>query len=104
MQVAALEAGFLIGVASFAAWLLVMLRHDRAHRLHLIAPSHGSARTHRPVVPATRMTSVAVARAGSFCRVPGNIGHTKKGVVLVCEASTTGRPRWRRAEVVEIAN
>jgi hypothetical protein len=47
---------------------------------------------------------VPVVRAGSFCRVPGNIGHSKNGTVLVCEANDHGRPRWRRAEVFQIAS
>jgi hypothetical protein len=43
-------------------------------------------------------------RAGSFCRVPGNIGHDRNGTVMVCEANDRGRPRWRRAEVLKIAS
>ena len=112
MQVAVLEVGFAIGVTAFAAWLLVMLRHDRAHRLQLIAATHEHTRMHRRAAlaaryaPAPRPTQavVPVVRAGSFCRVPGNIGHSKHGTVLVCEANDHGRPRWRRAEVFEIAS
>jgi hypothetical protein len=108
MQVAVLEAGFVVGVSAFGAWLLVMLRHDRAHRMQLLT-SHEQARMHRRIVraaqhaPGPRLT-VPVVRAGSFCRVPGNIGHSKNGTVLVCEANEHGRPRWRRAEVFEIAS
>ncbi len=109
MQVAVLEAGFAIGVGAFVAWLLVMLRHDRAHRMQLLATSHEHARLHRRAAlaaqyaPAPRPT-VPVVRAGSFCRVPGNIGYSKNGTALVCEANHHGRPRWRRAEVFKIAS
>ena len=112
MQVAVLEAGFAIGVTAFVAWLLVMLRNDRAHRLELIAATHEHARVHRRAalaaqyapIPAPSQAVVPVVRAGSFCRVPGNIGHNKHGAVLVCEANDRGRPRWRRAEVYTIAS
>jgi hypothetical protein len=89
MQVAVLGAGFAFGVSAFGAWLLVMLWHDRIHRMQPLATSP------RPTAP--------VVRAGSCCRVPGNIGYSKHGTVLVCEASSHGRPRWRRARVFEIA-
>jgi hypothetical protein len=92
MQSTVLPLAFVGALGVFALWLVVMLRHERTHRV--------------AIAPATPITSVSasVTRPGSFCRVPGNIGHTKKGVVLVCEASPTGRPRWRRAEVFKIAS
>jgi hypothetical protein len=109
MQVTVLAAGFGIGVSLFVAWLLVMLRHDRTHRVQWIASSHEHARMHRRAAlaaqyPPAPRPAVPVVRPGSFCRVPGNIGHSKNGTVLVCEASDHGRPRWRRAEVFKIAS
>jgi hypothetical protein len=109
MHVAVVGVGFAIGVTAFVAWLLVMLRHDRAHRMQLIASSHEHARMHRRAALAARYApaprpTVPVVRPGSFCRVPGNIGHSKNGTVLVCEANDHGRPRWRRAEVFKIAS
>jgi hypothetical protein len=83
MQVEVLGAGFLFGVIAFVAWLLVMLRHERTHRMQPLA-------TFPP-------PTAAVVRAGSLCRVPGNVGRSKNGTVLVCGANDHGRPRWRRA-------
>lgn len=109
MQVAVLGAGFAAGVAMFVAWLAVMLRQDREHRVALLTATHEQTRSHRRAALAARYTpaarsSVPVVKAGSFCRVPGNIGHSKQGTVLVCEANGTGRPRWRRAEVFQRAS
>jgi hypothetical protein len=104
MQVAVLGAGFAVGVSVFVGWLLVMLHHDRNHRLAVIAASHEQTRSHRRAALAARYTpapptSGPVVRAGSFCRVPGNVGHSKHGTILVCEATGAGRPRWRKADV-----
>ena len=109
MQTAVLGAGFAIGVAAFVAWLAVMLRHDKAHRLALIEASHAHTRAHRRAAIAARYApearpSVPVVKAGSFCRVPGNIGHSKSGTILVCEPNGSGRPRWRRADIYKIAS
>jgi hypothetical protein len=105
MQTSVLGAGFVVGVVAFVGWLLVMLRHDKAHRLAVIAASHETTRSHRRAAlsaryePAPPMSApvVPVVRAGSFCRVPGNVGSTKHGTLLVCEANGSGRPRWRKA-------
>jgi hypothetical protein len=109
MQETVLGAGFAFGLAVFAAWLVIMLRHDREHRAALVAATHEQTRSHRRAALAARYTpapraSVPVVKAGSFCRVPGNIGRDKQGTVLVCEANGTGRPRWRRAEVFQRAS
>ena len=109
MQVAVLGAGFALGVGAFVAWLLVMLHHDRVHRVALVEAAHERTRAHRRAAltaqhaPVTTSTA-PVVRAGSFCRVPGNVGYAKNGTVLVCESSDTGRPRWRRAEVFRAAS
>lgn len=110
MQVAVLSAGFAFGIAAFGAWLLVMLHHDRNHRVALLEAAHERTRSHRRATltaqhtPAMTTSTVPVVRAGSFCRVPGNIGYAKNGTMLVCESSTNGRPRWRRAEVFRAAS
>jgi hypothetical protein len=102
MHVAVLGAGFAVGIAAFVAWLGVMLRQDRAHRLALIAATHEQTRGHRRAALAARrepepvVTTRHVVRPGSFCRVPGSVGLSKRGATLVCEASTHGRPRWRK--------
>ncbi len=110
MQVAVLAAGFGAGVGAFLAWLAVMLHHDRAHRLALIEASHERTRSHRRAAlaaqhaPVATRSTVPAVRAGSYCRVPGNIGYAKNGTVLVCESSAKGRPRWRRIEVFQRAS
>jgi hypothetical protein len=109
MQVTVLGAGFAVGVAVFVGWLTVMLRHDKAHRLALIEASHEHSRAHRRAAIEARyapepVASGPVARAGSFCRVPGNTGHSKNGTILVCEANGSGRPRWRKADIYKVAS
>lgn len=106
MQIEVLGAGFAFGVSAFAVWLLVMLHHDRVHRLATAEASLERTRAHRRATlaaqhaPAATVPTASIARAGSFCRVAGNLAHDKHGAVLVCDASTKGRPRWRRAEVL----
>jgi hypothetical protein len=109
MQVAVLGAGFAVGVVVFVGWLVVMLRHDKAHRLAVIEASHEHTRAHRRAALAARyapeaVSLVPVVRAGSFCRVPGNTGYDKHGTILVCEASASGRPRWRKADIYHVAS
>jgi hypothetical protein len=105
MQVSVLMAGFTLGMCAFVAWLMVMLRHDRAHRVALIEASHEQTRSHRRAALAARYTpepvpepepELPVVRPGSFCRVPGHFASSKNGSVLVCEAHGNGRPRWRK--------
>jgi hypothetical protein len=103
MQVSVLGAGFTLGICAFVAWLMVMLRHDKAHRVALVTASHEHTRAHRRAALAARyvpeaVPSLPVVRAGSFCRVPGNLGCSKHGSVLVCEANGHGRPRWRKQQ------
>jgi hypothetical protein len=109
MRTSVLGAGFVVGVVVFVAWLLVMLRHDKAHRVAVIAASQERTRAHRRAALAARVapappTSLPVVRAGSFCRVPGNVGTTKHGTLLVCEAQGSGRPRWRKADIYQVAS
>jgi hypothetical protein len=109
MQVAVLGAGFAVGVVVFVAWLVVMLHHDKTHRMAVITAAHEHTRSHRRAALAARYApdgapSVPVVKAGSFCRVPGNVGHSKSGTILVCEANGSGRPRWRRADIYKIAS
>jgi hypothetical protein len=109
MQVAVLYAGFAFAVATFGVWLVVMLRQDRAHRYEFAAVSQERARAHRRAalaaryVPAATRSTATVARAGTFCRIPGNVGVTKTGERLVCDSSGSGRPRWRRADLLKLA-
>jgi hypothetical protein len=116
MPVTVVYASFTFAVSAFGVWLVVMLRQDRAHRYGFAAESQERIRAHRRAALAaryaptaatgpatTRPTATVVARAGTFCRVPGNVGYTKAGDRLVCEASGAGRPRWRRADLLEMA-
>jgi hypothetical protein len=109
MQVTVLYSGFLVGACAFGVWLVLMLRQDRTHRHALVAAAHERTRAHRRATLTARVSStprptVPVVRAGSFCRVPGNLGQSKDGTVLVCESRGTGRPRWRRTEVFQRAS
>lgn len=106
-------AGFAFGVAVFGMWLVAMLRQDHAHRLALVEDARVRSDYHRavtvaarhvPGAPAAPRPAIPVVRAGSFCRVPGNVGQGKDGTMLVCEEHRAGRPRWRRAEAFKIAS
>jgi hypothetical protein len=109
MRTAVLWLGFIIGLGVFAAWLSYMLRQEHALRVaggqqsrDRVASHRHAARTARPVsVP---VTTTHVVRAGSFCRVVGSSGQTKRGVALVCRPTANGRPRWARAEPMRLAS
>jgi hypothetical protein len=115
MKVTVVYASFTFALSTFGVWLVVMLRRDRAHRYGFAAQSQERVRAHRhaalaaryaPTATAsatTRPTATVVARAGTFCRVPGDVGYTKAGDRLVCQASGAGRPRWRRADLLKMA-
>ena len=102
MQVTVVGAGFVIGMSVFALWVTFMLKHERHHRLAYVQASHERTRTHRRAALAARrepelvVTTLQVVRAGSFCRVPGAVGRSKRGDALVCEQMAQGRPRWRK--------
>jgi hypothetical protein len=113
MQETVLYAGFAFGVAVFGVWMVSMLRQDRAHRMALVEAAHEHIRYHRQATVAAQhvpgatvvaRSEIPVVRAGSFCRVPGNVGQGKDGTALVCEENGAGRPRWRRAEAFKIAS
>jgi hypothetical protein len=118
MQSIVIPLALLGALAAFALWLSVMLRHERTQHSALVAAAHERAQAHRqftltarqesahaePVASVVHPSTVLAVRAGSFCRVPGNVGRTKKGVVLVCEPSATGRPRWRRPTPLRAAS
>jgi hypothetical protein len=110
MRTGVLALAFIGAVGLFAGWLAVMLRHERAYRVALIEQSRARSREHRrAALAAQRAPEVVVAtpapvvRPGSFCRVPGSVGRSKRGVALVCERSAHGRPRWRQAQRVRAA-
>ncbi len=102
MQVTVLGASFVIGIGAFALWLTFMLKQERQHRLAFVQASHERTHTHRRAALAARrepelvVTTLQVVRAGSFCRVPGAVGRSKRGDALVCQQSAQGRPRWRK--------
>jgi hypothetical protein len=101
MHAEVVAVAFFGALGLFAAWLAVMLRHERQHRVALVEQRHESRRSHRRAALAARgepepVATAPVVRPGSFCRVPGSIGRNKRGVALICEPSTTGRPRWRQ--------
>lgn len=111
-------------IVTFASWLSVMLRHERNQGLALVAAAQARVEAHRQHARAARhaptaeqpdtsiddaatvstLSTTSAVRAGSFCRVPGNVGRTKKGVVLVCSPSAHGRPRWRRPAPLRAAS
>jgi hypothetical protein len=111
MQTAVLWLGFVVGVAAFAAWLTYTLRQEKALRLAHVVRSQDRIASHRQAALTARPVSVPapsrpqhVVRAGSFCRVVGSVGHTKRGVALVCRPSDRGRPRWAKAEPARLAS
>lgn len=103
MQITVVGAAFIFGVSAFALWLVLMLRQEREHRFALVEASHQRTQSHRRAAldarrdPELAVTTQHVVRAGSFCRVPGSVGVTKRGDALVCEQMPHGRPRWRKA-------
>jgi hypothetical protein len=109
MRTSVLGAGFVVGVGAFVAWLVVMLRHEKKHRVAALTAAREQTRAHRRAALAARAApaptpSLPVVRAGSFCRVPGNVGTTRHGTLLVCEGHGSGRPRWRKADIYQRAS
>jgi hypothetical protein len=107
MQTASLWLGFVVGVAVFAAWLTYTLRQERDVRVAHVARTHERLASHRRATLTAHAVATVptraqhVVRPGSFCRVVGAVGATKRGVTLVCQPSATGRPRWVKAETVD---
>jgi hypothetical protein len=101
---------FVVCLGAFATWLAVMLRQERAHKLTLARVSQQQSRAHRRHTLAAQRASVIpmpatpAAKAGSFCRVPGSAGRSKKGTTLVCETGRDGKHRWRRSQPMSIAS
>jgi hypothetical protein len=101
---------FVVCLGAFSAWLAVILRQERAQKLTMARVSQQRTRAHRRHTLAAQRASViplpatAVAKAGSFCRVPGLVGHSKKGTTLVCETGRDGKHRWRRSQPLSIAS
>jgi hypothetical protein len=93
MNIPVLTLSFVGAVALFAAWLVYLLRIEHARSQPLLEP----ARAVRLVRPTTAEPS-RIVRAGAFCRVPGNVGHSNRGVLMVCSSEPAGRPRWRQAD------
>jgi hypothetical protein len=118
MQSIVIPVALVGALGAFALWLSVMLRQERTHHSALVAAAHDRAQAHRrfalaarpatepaePATPVDGASTVVAVRAGAFCRVPGNVGRTKKGIVLVCAPSATGRPRWRRPAPLRAAS
>jgi hypothetical protein len=108
MHTGVVAVAFVLGVGTFAAWLAFMIRHERSERLALAGQSRERVTSHRRDTLAARRSSVTVAvpvvRPGAFCRVPGNIGRSKRGAVLICDEHSHGRPRWRQVEPLRAAS
>jgi hypothetical protein len=108
MQITVLGAGFAFGVSAFALWLVFMLKQEREQKFAMVEASYERTRSHRRAALDARrdaefvVTTVTVARAGSFCRVPGAGARSKRGDALVCEEMPQGRPRWRKVAATRV--
>jgi hypothetical protein len=103
MDTSVVMLGFLGGVGLFSAWILVLLRGERyrqdehARQVHDAERSRRRATIAARVEPTAPIESMPVVRPGSFCRVPGTVGRSRRGTLLVCSSVPQARPRWREA-------
>jgi hypothetical protein len=109
MDTSVVMLAFLGAVGLFAAFLVVLLRADRSHRdehaRRILDAEHSrrratmAARTESAVPTETVVTieTMPIVRPGSFCRVPGTVGRSRRGTLLVCSSVPEARPRWREA-------
>ncbi len=110
MNTLVLSLIFLGGLGLFATWLFWTLRSERVRAQALREQARRSALASRRATRAARREStkpietIPVARAGSFCRVPGSYARNTRGAVMVCSNERAGRPRWRLAEQLRRAS
>jgi hypothetical protein len=106
MDTSVVTFGFFGAVGLFAAFLGVLLRAERSHRdehaRRILDAEHSRRRATRAArvesaVPTETVEPMPVVRPGSFCRVPGTVGRSRRGTLLVCSSAPQARPRWREA-------
>jgi hypothetical protein len=103
MDTSVVMFGFLGGVGLFSAWLVVLLRGERYRHDALTRKIVDTELSKRRATRTARAESTAavepmpVVRPGSFCRVPGTVGRSSRGTLLVCSSAPHARPRWREA-------
>jgi hypothetical protein len=103
MDTSVVMLGFLAGVGLFSAWIVVLLRDERYRHDEHVRQRHDIERSRRRATLAARAEStlapetMPVVRPGSFCRVPGTVGRSRRGTLLVCSSVPQARPRWREA-------
>jgi hypothetical protein len=103
MDTSVVMLGFLGGVGLFAAWMVVLLCGERHRDAEHARQLRDTQLARRRATMAARAEStvpvepVPVVRPGSFCRVPGTVGRSRRGTLLVCSSVPEARPRWREA-------
>jgi hypothetical protein len=103
MDTSVVMLGFLGGIALFSVWLVVMLQSERfrqdEHARRLVHRQQSKRRATRAARAESTVPveSMPVVRPGSFCRVPGTVGRSSRGALLVCSSVPSARPRWREA-------
>ncbi len=93
MNIPVLTLSFVGAIALFATWLVYLLRIEQSRSHTLLEPARAVRQT-----PTTTLEPSRVVRAGAFCRVPGNVGRSNRGALMVCSSERAGRPRWRQAD------
>jgi hypothetical protein len=103
MDTSVVMLGFLGGVGMFSAWIMVLLRGERYRHDEYVRQMRETEVSRRRATIEARAESTVpvetmpVVRAGSFCRVPGAMGRSRRGTLLVCSSVPQARPRWREA-------
>jgi hypothetical protein len=103
MDTSVVMLGFLGGVGLFSAWLVVLLRGERYRHDAYAEKIRDTELSNRRATMTARAESTApadpppIVRPGSFCRVPGTVGRSSRGTLLVCSSVPQARPRWREA-------
>jgi hypothetical protein len=102
MDTSVIMLGFFGAVVLFTVGLLVLLRDERCRHAEHARLVSESAQSRRHATIAARAESTApvempVVKPGAFCRVPGTVGRSSSGTLLMCSSVPQARPRWREA-------